>query len=54
MTEPVAIDPAAPEGSWFADPARFDAVVASLALDHIPDLGGELSKLQRLLVPEAG
>jgi SAM-dependent methyltransferase len=55
----VAVDPAAPEGAIFqavsleefADPARFDAVVASRALHHIPDLGGALSKLQRLLVP---
>ena len=55
----VAIDPAAPEGAIFqaisleefADPARFDAVVASRALHHIHDLAGALSKLQRLLVP---
>ena len=55
----VAIDPAAPEGpifqavslEEFADPGRFDAVVASRALHHIHDLAGALSKLQRLLVP---
>jgi SAM-dependent methyltransferase len=55
----VAIDPAAPEGpifqavslEEFADPARFDAVVASRALHHIPDLGGAVAKLQRLLAP---
>ena len=54
----VAIDPAAPEGAIFQTvsleefdgPARFDAVVASRALHHIPDLPGALSKLQRLLV----
>ena len=55
----VAIDPAAPEGSIFqavsleefADPGRFDAVVASRSLHHIHDLAGALSKLERLLVP---
>ena len=55
----VAIDPAAPEGpifqavslEEFADPARFDAIVASRSLHHISDLAGSLSKLQRLLVP---
>jgi SAM-dependent methyltransferase len=55
----VAIDPAAPEGAIFkavsleefADPVRFDAIVASRALHHIHDLAGALSKLQRLLVP---
>ena len=55
----VAIDPAAPEGAIFqavsleefADPARFDAIVASRSLHHISDLAGALSKLQRLLVP---
>ena len=54
----VAIDPAAPAGPTFqavsleefADPARFDAVVASRSLHHIHDLPGALSKLQRLLV----
>jgi SAM-dependent methyltransferase len=56
----VAIDPAAPKGAIFqavsleefADPARFNAVVASRALHHISDLAGALSKLQRLLVPD--
>jgi SAM-dependent methyltransferase len=55
----VAIDPAAPPGAIFqavsleefADPAPFDAVVASRSLHHIHDLPGGLSKLQRLLVP---
>lgn len=55
----VAIDPAAPAGAIFqtvsleefADPAPFDAVVASRALHHIHDLPGALSKLRRLLVP---
>jgi ubiquinone/menaquinone biosynthesis C-methylase UbiE len=54
----VAIDPAAPAGPTFqavsldefADPARFDAVVASRALHHIHDLPGALFKVQRLLV----
>ena len=54
----VAIDPAAPQGSIFqavsleefADPKRFDAVVASRSLHHIHDLAGALSKLQLLLV----
>ena len=55
----VAIDPGAPEGAIFqavsledfADPARFDAVVASRSLHHVHDLAGGLSKLQRLLAP---
>ena len=55
----VAIDPVAPEGpvfqavtlEEFADPGRFDAVVASRSLHHIHDLAGALSKLERLLVP---
>jgi SAM-dependent methyltransferase len=54
----VAIDPAAPAGAIFqavsleefADPARFDVIVASRSLHHISDLAGGLSKLQRLLV----
>jgi SAM-dependent methyltransferase len=54
-----AIDPDAPEGAifravsleQFADSDRFDAVLASRALHHIPNLGGALSKLQRLLMP---
>jgi SAM-dependent methyltransferase len=53
-----AIDPAAPEGAIFqrvaleelANPVEFDAVIASRVLHHIPDLGGALSRLQRLLV----
>jgi SAM-dependent methyltransferase len=36
----------------FADPAPFDAVVASRSLHHIPDLAAALSKLHRLLVPD--
>jgi SAM-dependent methyltransferase len=55
----VAIDPAAPRGAIFqavsleefADPAPFDAVVASRSLHHIHDLPGGLAKLHRLLVP---
>jgi SAM-dependent methyltransferase len=55
----VAIDPAAPDGAIFqavsleefADPARFDAVVASRSLHHVHDLAGGLSKLQRLVLP---
>src|SRR6187397_1425734 len=55
----LAIDPAAPEGpifqavslEEFADPGRFDAVVASRSLHHIHDLAGGLAKLERLLVP---
>jgi SAM-dependent methyltransferase len=54
-----AIDPDAPDGAIFeavsleefADAERFDAVVASRALHHIPDLAGAMSKIQRLLVP---
>jgi SAM-dependent methyltransferase len=53
----VAIDPEAPEGpifrrttiEAFADPGPFDAVVASLSLHHVHDLGGVLDKLVRLL-----
>jgi SAM-dependent methyltransferase len=56
----VAIDLVAPEGAIFqavsleefADVARFDAIVASRALHHIPDLTGAIAKLHRLLVPE--
>jgi SAM-dependent methyltransferase len=55
--EVVAIDPEAPEGELFRrmtieafdDPGPFDAVVASLALHHVEDLGGVLDKLLRLL-----
>jgi SAM-dependent methyltransferase len=53
----VAIDPEAPDGpifrrttiESFADPGPFDAVVASLSLHHVHDLGGVLDKLVRLL-----
>lgn len=53
----VAIDPEAPRGDLFqavsleefADPAPFDAVVASRALHHIADLPGALDKIARLL-----
>jgi SAM-dependent methyltransferase len=56
--EVVAIDPEAPEGPIFRqttiealdEPGPFDAVVASLALHHVHDLGGALDKLVRLLV----
>jgi SAM-dependent methyltransferase len=52
----VAIDPEAPEGELFRrttieafeEPGRFDAVVASLSLHHVHDLGGVLDKLVRL------
>jgi SAM-dependent methyltransferase len=54
-----AIDPNAPEGAifeavsleQFADAEPFDAVVAILALHHIPDLGEALDKIERLLRP---
>ncbi len=57
--EVVAIDPRAPEGEPFrrvsledfADPAPFDAVVASRALHHIPELGDALDKIARVLGP---
>jgi SAM-dependent methyltransferase len=53
----VAIDPEAPEGPIFRrvsiekldDPGPFDAVVASLSLHHVRDLGAALDKLVRLL-----
>jgi SAM-dependent methyltransferase len=53
----VAIDPEAPDEpifrrttiEAFADPGPFDAVVASLSLHHVHDLGGVLDKLVRLL-----
>jgi SAM-dependent methyltransferase len=53
----VAIDPEAPEGpifrrttiEAFVEPGPFDAVVASLSLHHVHDLGGVLDKLVRLL-----
>lgn len=53
----VAIDPEAPDGPIFrrttiedfADPDPFDAVVASLSLHHVHDLGAALDKVVRLL-----
>jgi SAM-dependent methyltransferase len=53
----VAIDPEAPDGEIFRrttieafdEPGPFDAVVASLSLHHVHDLGGVLDKLVRLL-----
>jgi SAM-dependent methyltransferase len=53
----VAIDPEAPDGpifrrttiEAFADPRRFDAIVASLSLHHVHDLSGVLDKVVRLL-----
>jgi SAM-dependent methyltransferase len=55
----VGIDPDAPLGALFqattleafSDPAPFDAVVASLALHHIPDLPAALNKIVSLLRP---
>ena len=52
----LAIDPEAPEGEIFrrttieafAEPGPFDAVVASLSLHHVHDLGAALDKLLRL------
>jgi SAM-dependent methyltransferase len=52
----VAIDPDAPEGpifrrttiEGFDEPGRFDAVVASLSLHHVHDLGAALDELSRL------
>lgn len=52
----LAIDPEAPDGEIFRkttieafdEPGRFDAVVASLSLHHVPDLGAALDKLRRL------
>ncbi len=54
-----AIDPDAPAGAIFravsleefSDPGPFDAVLANLSLHHIPDLGGALAKIRRLLRP---
>jgi SAM-dependent methyltransferase len=54
--EVVAIDPEAPEGPLFRrttieefdDPGPFDAVVASLSLHHVHELGAALDKLVRL------
>lgn len=53
----VAIDPEAPDGPIFrrttiedfVDPEPFDAVVASLSLHHVHDLGGALDKVVGLL-----
>jgi SAM-dependent methyltransferase len=53
----VAIDPEAPEGDIFrkttiedfAEAGAFDAVVASLSLHHLHDLGVALDKVVRLL-----
>lgn len=55
--EVVAIDPEAPEGAIFRrvsleeldDPGPFDAVVASLSLHHVHDLGGGLDRIAALL-----
>jgi SAM-dependent methyltransferase len=55
--EMVAIDPEAPEGAIFRrttieafdDPGPFDAVVASLSLHHVHELGAALDKILRLL-----
>jgi SAM-dependent methyltransferase len=58
--ELVAIDPEAPEGPHFRrarledyedEPGSFDAVVASLALHHVPDLSAAVAKLAELLRP---
>jgi SAM-dependent methyltransferase len=54
-----AVDPEAPAGAIFhavsleefSDPGPFDAVLANLALHHIPDLRGALGKIERLLRP---
>jgi SAM-dependent methyltransferase len=53
----LAIDPDAPEGPIFRrttiealdDPGPFEAVVASLSLHHVEDLGGVLDKLVGLV-----
>ena len=53
----LAIDPEAPDGEIFRrttieeldEPGPFDAVVASLSLHHVHDLGAALDKLIRLL-----
>jgi SAM-dependent methyltransferase len=54
--EVVAVDPDAPDGlifrrttiEAFEEPGPFDAVVASLSLHHVQNLGGVLDKLVRL------
>lgn len=54
--EVTAIDPEAPEGPLFRNvtleefdpPGRFDAVVASRALHHVPDLAAALDKIASL------
>ena len=59
--EVVAIDPDAPDGAIFQrtsieafdGPGPFDAVVASLSLHHVHDLGGVLDKIVRLLADGA-
>jgi SAM-dependent methyltransferase len=57
----VAIDPEAPDEpplqrvrleEYGGEPASFDAVVASLALHHVPDLDGAVAKIARLLRPD--
>jgi SAM-dependent methyltransferase len=59
--EVVAIDPAAPDGAPFqrvrleeygGEHEPFDAVVASLAMHHVPDLAGAVAKIARLLRPD--
>jgi SAM-dependent methyltransferase len=55
----VAIDPEAPEGSIFRrvsleelrDERRFDAVIASVSLHHVQDLGAALDRISALLRP---
>ena len=55
----VAVDPEAPEGPVFRqvaledfwDERRFDAVVASLSLHHIPNLDGALGAIASFLPP---
>jgi SAM-dependent methyltransferase len=57
--EVVAIDPEAPNGEIFRavrledfdDPGPFDAVVASLSLHHIEDLGAAVDRIAELLQP---
>lgn len=57
--EVTAIDPQAPEGAPFrrvtledfAEPQRFDAVVASRSLHHLPGLGEAVDKIAALLRP---